>query len=128
MNARNATQIQIGTWKLAKLSSCDVDSDATSANERTTSYLRLIVCEGLPAEGLARHRGRGHRAGRRVAPSAVLTMIHVEGYSPSVPPLYRVDARCPCSAAQRVSDAPDPTIAWAAASRATGTRNGEQLT
>jgi hypothetical protein len=60
---------------------------------------------------------------------AVLTMTHIEGYSPSVfHAAYRRWRECPECPGQRVSDPPAPTMAWAAASRATGTRNGEQET
>ena len=52
---------------------------------------------------------------------AVLTMTHVGGYSPSVARSLLVG--------HRVSEpAAVPTMAWAAARRATGTRNGEQDT
>jgi len=59
---------------------------------------------------------------------AVLTMTHIEGYSPSVPRSLQAVVGMPGSPRQRVSDPPAPTMAWAAASRATGTRNGEHDT
>src|SRR5918995_4472954 len=75
-NARNATQIQIGTSKLAKFSRELDDSDARTA--RDTCYLRLYP-DGLPAEGLARRGGRARRANRgRIDDRAR------RGYSPSV--------------------------------------------
>ena len=52
------------------LARADDDSGASRAvDDRDTSYLRLCLT-GLPAEGLARHRGRTHRADGRDCPPA----------------------------------------------------------
>jgi uncharacterized protein (DUF2126 family) len=59
-------------------------------------------------------------------PLAVLTMDHVEGYSPSVRRSVSGRRRAPEPGVRAVQVA--ATIAWAAASRATGTRNGEHDT
>src|SRR5918994_1792997 len=118
-SARNATQIQIGTSKLAKFSRELDDSDARTA--RDTCYLRLYP-DGLPAEGLARRGGRARRANRgRIDDRAR------RGYSPPVHgslPAVAADL----NGSQRVSEPRAPTMAWAAARRATGTRNGEHDT
>src|SRR5690606_26223042 len=133
-NARNSTQIQGATSKLAKLPSFpDDESAARTAMDDGITLLPTSGCvpRGLPAEGLARRVGRAHRAaGGEGRPEAVLTMSHVEGYSPS----DRAESnRRPAAARTRAADpaqaaAVARTMAWAAARRATGTRNGEQDT
>jgi hypothetical protein len=46
--ARNTSQIHTGTWKLAKFPSDDDDSDANTAIEESTDYLRLCHMDFQP--------------------------------------------------------------------------------
>src|SRR5262245_8665857 len=124
ISARNANQSHLGTSKLAKFSRLPDDSEA-----RTNTAVSGWV-GGLPAEGLARHWGRGHRARGRPDDDAHRGLLPFGGGQPTASGRSRKTRSAAPGRArgQRVSDPPASTMAWAAASRATGTRNGEHET
>ena len=134
-NARNATQIQTGTSKLAKLlvGRRGLGRQHGDGRQGHTQLPPAGVPDGdfqpkvSPATRAVDSPGRAAHA----PPVGRTDDDHVEGYSPSVrcsvPARRRVPNRregrsCPSGRCRPGSAA--PTMAWAAASRATGTRNG----